>query len=163
MRYKDLEFHVFEEADIERVTPVMKAAFDEDTRRHLNRPSGGPDGYDDGQFLRKYALHPDSQAYTIMKNGDVIGAVILWIRQHQRNHLGCLFIAPEVQDLGLGLTVWQFIEQHYSETVKWSTETPGFSRRNHHFYVNKCGFKIVRIDQPKDAEESSYYMEKVMN
>lgn len=63
---------------------------------------------------------------------------------------------------GLGTHIWKYIENLYSDAVKWSTETPGFSKRNHNFYVNKCGFKIVRIENPKDLMEESYIMEKEM-
>ena len=38
--------------------------------------------------------------------------------------------------------------------------TPIFSRRNHNFYVNKCGFHVVRIEKPKDLEEGSFILEK---
>jgi len=31
----------------------------------------------------------------------------------------------------------------------WRTETSGFLRRNHNFYVNKCGFKTCKIQNPK--------------
>ena len=31
----------------------------------------------------------------------------------------------------------------YPETKVWETHTPLFEKRNIHFYVNKCGFKIV--------------------
>lgn len=81
--YKGLCFTPFEERDVEILTPIMKKAFDEDTRIHLNEPSGGPDGYDNGEFLRKYALHKDSQAYKISWNNKPVGAVIVWINKNK--------------------------------------------------------------------------------
>jgi hypothetical protein len=42
------------------------------------------------------------------------------------------------------------------------TEIPKFSKRNHHFYVNKCGFKIWKIENPKEWNEGQYLMEKPM-
>jgi len=30
----------------------------------------------------------------------------------------------------------------------WETHTPYFEKRNIHFYVNKCGFKIVEFFNP---------------
>lgn len=35
------------------------------------------------------------------------------------------------------------IEQAFPQTRVWETATPYFEKRNIHFYVNKCGFKIV--------------------
>ena len=158
--YKGLQFDDFYDKDVELLTPIMKRAFDEDAKRFLNEDTGGPDGYDNGDFLRKYALNKDSTAYKISKDGKPIGAIILWINKNHENFLGNMFIDPDLQDKGLGLTVWEFIESQYPDTKIWRTETPGFSKRNHNFYVNKCGFKIVRIDNPGDKYEESYFMEK---
>ena len=65
------------------------------------------------------------------------------------------------------LIIWNYIEQKYPQTKKWITDTPGFSYRNHHFYVNKCGFKIFHINDPKNRDSgeplSGYCMEKIMD
>ena len=158
-----LQFDMFSESDVEILTPIMKRAFDEDSRRHLNQPEGGPDGYDNGDFLRKYALHEHSDAYKISKDGAPIGAVILWINRNSNvNFLGTIFVDPPLQDQGVGLIIWNFIESKYPDTVIWRSETPGFSKRNHHFYVNKCGFHIVKIANPGNKLEESYHLEKVI-
>lgn len=160
--YGDLQFERFTEEDVDILTPIMKRAFDEDTQRHLNQPIGGPDGYDNGDFLRKYALNPASKAYKVSKDDKPIGAVIVWIKENNVNFLGNIFLDPEFQDKGLGLIIWKFIESKYPDTVKWYTDTPGFSRRNHNFYVNKCGFKVVKIKNPRDKYNETYILEKQM-
>ena len=157
-----LQFEQFESEDVELCTPIMQRAFDEDAKRHLNEDRGGPPGYDNGDFLRKWALHQESQAFKILKDGKPIGVIILWIYPNHENFLGTIFIEPALQDKGLGMLVWKFIEAEYPETVLWRTETPGFSKRNHHFYVNKCGFKIVQIKKPGNKYEEMYIMEKEM-
>ncbi|ULQ58772.1 GNAT family N-acetyltransferase [Brucepastera parasyntrophica] len=161
-QYNGLTFNIMRKEDIPELTAVMKRAFDEDSRRHLGEESGGPDGYDDGSFLRKWGLHPASSAWKIEKDGKLIGAVIVWVFSSRENKLGCMFIDPELQDKGLGRTVWKFIESEYPQTVTWRTETPGFSKRNHNFYVNKLGFKIVKIENPGDPRSEMYIMEKEM-
>ena len=59
----------------------------------------------------------------------------------------------------------------YPETKVWETTTPLFEKRNIHFYVNKCGFKIVEYLSEKylnpDEEglpggEDFFRFEKVM-
>lgn len=35
--------------------------------------------------------------------------------------------------------------KRYSETKVWRLITPYFEKRNIHFYINKCGFKIVEF------------------
>jgi len=39
--------------DIPERAPVMKRAFDDDSQKHLGKPWGGPEGYDDGGFFRR--------------------------------------------------------------------------------------------------------------
>lgn len=161
--YKGLRFEVLKKEDIDVLTEVMTRAFDEDSRIHLGEDKGGPEGYDNGDFLRKFALHKDSEAYTITSDSKAVGCVIVWINtKTQVNFLGCVFIDTELQNKGVGKAIWEFVEKQYPDTIKWCTETPAFSRRNHNFYVNKCGFHVVRIDHPMDLREGSFIMEKVM-
>ena len=68
----------------------------------------------------------------------------------------------------------QAIEEKYPETKVWETHTPYFEKRNIHFYVNKCGFKIVEYlnqyhmgshaseDKELPGGEDFFRFEKVM-
>ena len=47
---------------------------------------------------------------------------------------------------------WEEIEKKYPDTKVWETHTPYFEKRNIHFYVNKCGFKIVEFYNPHHPE-----------
>ena len=64
------------------------------------------------------------------------------------------------------------------ETKIWETHPPYYDKRNIHFYVNRCGFKIVEFFNPKHKdphqkgesagnipEENNYFFrfEKEMN
>lgn len=158
--YEGLRFSQFEENDIHDMTRIMKRSFDEDTRIHLNKEEGGPPGYDNGDFLREWALHEDSTAFKVELNAELIGMYIVWIFPNNENMLGTIFIDPEYQNLGIGLQIWKHIEQKYPNTKVWRTETPGFFKRNHNFYVNKCGFSIVKILSPGDMLDESYVLEK---
>ena len=44
----------------------------------------------------------------------------------------------------------------------WHTETPALSYRNHCFYVNTCGFHVVRISDQHSPEDAQFQMEKRM-
>lgn len=136
--------------DIPRLTEIMTRAFNKDSQMHLGR-NGGPDGYDDGSFLRRYGLEDDSCiAYTVLLDGRTAGAVLLWIDAAKRlGTLGCIFVDDSVQNQGLGVRIWCWVEQHYSQVRVWQTETPLFSHRDHYFYINKLGFHAVHIENPK--------------
>lgn len=162
--YRGLDFDEITEADIHLLTSIMKRAFDEDTRIHLGEESGGPPGYDNGDFLRKYALNKDSISYKISKDGKVIGAITLWINHStHENFLGNIFIDIDMENQGVGKKVWDFVESEFPNTKIWRTETPIFSRRNHNFYVNKCGFHVVKIENPKSVDEGYFVLEKRMD
>jgi GNAT superfamily N-acetyltransferase len=157
-----ITFKHFTNEDVSALTPLMKRAFDEDTRIHLSEPTGGPEGYDDGSFLKKWFLHPNASAYTIYDDETLIGGINLWIKPDHHNFLGCLFLDTAYENKGYGTRIWKQIEAMYPETVVWRTETPVFSKRNHVFYINKCGFKCIRIDHPRDVRNGSYILEKDM-
>lgn len=113
--------------------------------------------------LYKYAeAGGSSSSYCISLNEQLVGGVILWINENNHNFLGNIFIDPAYENRGLGIKVWNMIEKLYPDTEVWETETPVFSSRNHNFYVNKCGFHIVKIDNPKNRLEGQYKMQKVM-
>lgn len=157
-----IEFQPLTEEDIEQLTRIMTRAFDHDTRIHLGKEKGGPDGYDNGQCLRKWGLNSPTESFKVFLNGTLIGGVIVWIRENGRNYLGTIFIDPPFQGRGIGTKIWKLIESAYPDTKSWMTDTPGFAKRNHHFYVNKLGFEIIRIDNFGKQMEEMYIFEKKM-
>ena len=155
-----LVFRKFEENDVNLFAQMFKNAFDKDSQIHLGE-NGGPDGYENGEFLKKWYLHKDVTSYAVYKDNKPIGGIALWINENHENYLGNIFLDPDIQEYGFGLIIWKYIEQKFPETKIWRSETPGFSSRNHYFYVNKCGFKIVHIKDHKDKMKSIYCMEKI--
>ncbi|MCK4801966.1 MAG: GNAT family N-acetyltransferase [Anaerolineales bacterium] len=151
----ELIFLIIEEPDIPVLIPVMKRAFDDDARKHLGKESGGPPGYDDGEFFCTWLLpYQESVGYKITSCDQVIGGIIVWILPEGHNILGTIFVDPEYQDLGVGQQTWQFIEETYPETRSWRLGTPVWATKNHHFYV-KCGFKLVESDPLIPPEEDT--------
>jgi predicted acetyltransferase len=158
-----LVFSPIIEEDIEVLTKIMTRSFDEDARIHLGEGHrDGPPGYDTGQFLRKWALNTSSEAYKITLNEELIGACIIFINEDGNNHLGNIFIDSTIQNKGIGRKIWGMIEDKYPDTKKWHTETPGSSKRNHNFYINKCGFQLVKILHPGDLDMETYVLHKDM-
>jgi hypothetical protein len=73
------------------------------------------------------------------------GAVVVIDEISNQNALSFFFISTSRQSRGLGLQAWKAIEKAYPNTKSWETVTPYFEKRNIHFYVNRCGFKIVEF------------------
>ena len=103
---------------------------------------------------------PNSETYRIIADGRKVGGVILKInKETHRNELEILFVSPEEHSKGIGYSAWQAVEALHPQTLVWKTCTPYFEKRNIHFYVNKCGFKIDQFwceyFQPEHQVEDS--------
>ena len=124
---------------------------------------------DDGEIISRKTIErsidaPDSETYCIVVDGKNVGGVILKIdKETYHNELEILFTLPDEHSKGIGYGAWQAVEKLHPETVVWKTCTPYFDKRNIHFYVNKCGFKIDEFwceyfapthDLPNDEEHN---------
>lgn len=164
MLFENLEFLPMKKEDIEELTPIMKRAFDDDTRLHSDQTEGGPDGYDDGSFLLKWGIEANSLAYRVNLEGKAIGALILFLSPDgKEGFLGNIFVDSALIGHGYGSAMWRFVEQTYPDVEVWHTETPAVSYRNHCFYINKLGFHVVKVEGGRnEREDAQFCLEKDM-
>jgi len=149
--------------DLPELTRVMTRAFDHECQNFLGQEKGGPDGYDNGDFFRTWLFpYEQSKGFKIVRDGQLMGAYIIWILDEGKNILGTIFIDPDYQNQAIGAQAWQHIEDTYPETRSWTLETPSWSIRNHYFYETKCGFSKIGEKETPDHEGSSYVYRKVM-
>jgi hypothetical protein len=140
----ELAFEGISEQDIPELTEVMTRAFDDDTRKNLGKEKGGPPGYDDGEFLRKWVFsQKESRGYKILHEGRIVGAFIVFLYEGWRNTLGSIFVDPGYQDRGVATRAWEFIEATFPCPQGWRLETPSYAVKNREFYERKCGFRLV--------------------
>ena len=95
-----------------------------------------------------------------------VGGVVVNIDENtHHNWLDLFYLYPNKHGKGLGLQIWRNIESKYPKTKVWRLITPYFEKRNVHFYVNKCGFKIVKFfnkvhrDPDRPISELSFHDE----
>lgn len=94
-----------------------------------------------------------SEAFFAYYNGLRVGGVIVVINNHTNYHsLHLLYVNETNQNLGFGKKIWELIEKRYNHTHIWETHTPYYDKRNIHFYVNRCGFKIVEFFNPNHID-----------
>ncbi len=117
---------------------------------------------------------PGAEVLHIVRDGQRVGgAVVVIDRLTGKNALDLFFVAVGHEGQGIGRSAWNAIEARYPQTRVWTTHTPYFERRNIHFYVNTCGFRIVayyhaghpdphRDDQPALPGGGMFRFEKVM-
>lgn len=113
----------------------------------------------------------------LVQNSQRIGGVVLKTNtETQRNEVDFLYIKASAHGKGIGTKAWEAIEAAFPDTKVWELHTPYFEKRNIHFYVNKCGFKIVEFyhkgnpgpniegEEPESDEEYEFFrFEKVMS
>lgn len=120
-----------------------------------------------------------AEAYLAEVNGERVGGTIIVTESETKfGSLHLLYVRTGSQNAGYGLTIWKVIEELHPEIMLWETHTPYYDKRNIHFYVNRCGFKIVEFFNPKHKdphqtgdstgnipEENNYFFrfEKEMN
>ena len=102
---------------------------------------------EDGQIISRKTIEQsidNGTAYRIMKGDEKVGGVVVKVDGNQ-GELELLFTSPKVHSKGIGYAAWCEIENLYPEVKVWETVTPYFETRNIHFYVNRCGFHIIKF------------------
>lgn len=128
------------------------------------------------EVLDRAVSAPGAVALRILCDGKKVGGAVVTINAStHHNSLDLFFLKAGEQGRGLGLKAWLAIEKRFPDTLTWQTHTPYFERRNIHFYVNKCGFRIIEFfnkhhpdpNQPEEpgdlpGDEDAFQFEKVM-
>lgn len=98
-----------------------------------------------------------SEAYFAEVGGKRVGGIVVVVdAESGYNSLHLLYVRSDVQNAGYGYRIWRAMEMLHPETRIWETHTPYYDKRNIHFYVNRCGFKIVEFfnSRHKDPHQS---------
>ncbi|MBQ9359340.1 MAG: GNAT family N-acetyltransferase [Abditibacteriota bacterium] len=109
----------------------------------------------------------EGQAFRILADGRKAGGAVIRLRG-ERGFLELLFVAPALHSRSVGFAAWLEIEKRFPEVRVWETCTPYFEKRNIHFYVNRCGFRITEFfcsahPEPGCGEpDEMFRFEKVM-
>ena len=94
-----------------------------------------------------------AEAYFAEVDGKRVGGTIVVINEETGyNSLHLLYVKTGSQNVGYGYKIWCAIEELHPETKIWETHTPYYDKRNIHFYVNRCGFKIVEFFNAKHKD-----------
>lgn len=151
---------------IEKATPqdarilaeISRQSFDNDT--HYGAPGeGGPPGYDSPEWQKK--MMRIAAAYCkIVLDGQIVGGFILFRQGTDQIELGRIFIAPGVQNQGVGAEACSAMHELFPTVHRWTLGTPQWNKRNHHFY-EKMGYKKVG-EVPEGDGPAEFLYEKTL-
>lgn len=158
-KYEHLGFKKCEAEDIPDAAKLMFEVFrDELALYHL--PEKKFKKVDEEKLLTKYIVDYKATAYCVYIDDKFKGIVLYWVNSKEScGLLGEIYLATDVQNCGIGQTVWKFVLSKNPEIKTWRAETPLFARRALNFFVNKLGFKIIEIKKPKDELDSGVVFE----
>lgn len=131
------------------------------TMEDLPKNSDANDHDNDLPSIDGILERPEETPLLFYMDGRMVGGAVLIIKGDNNNILTLLFVDPTCFDKGIGYRAWMEIEKRYPQTKTWTTETPTFLRKNVTFYVNKCGFHIIRVNDPKN-DDSMFVFQKIM-
>jgi hypothetical protein len=153
------------------VTPMNSNNFDEakkmmetsfaTTLDDLPKKNNANDDNTDLPSIDGILEKPESTPLLFYLEGKMVGGAVLIINNDNNNILSLLFIDSNCLDRGIGYRAWLEIEKRYPQTKTWTTETPSCLMRNVHFYVNKCAFHIIKVNDPK-KNEPMFVFQKIM-
>jgi ribosomal protein S18 acetylase RimI-like enzyme len=90
-------------------------------------------------------------------NGRIVGSVRAYL-QDGTCHIGRLIVHPEFQNRGIGTSLMNRIEQHFSEARRYELFTGERSARNLYLY-QKLGYRIFRTARLTD-KATAVFLEK---
>lgn len=68
------------EEDLTELTEVMTRSFDDDSQKHLGLEKGGPPGYDNGEFFKKWLFpYKETNGHKMVVGEKIVGVAIVWI------------------------------------------------------------------------------------
>lgn len=129
----------------------MKEAFDAFAAQDATFPQDPSEPVISYEVIDESIDHPHAVSYWAIDDGQAVGGVVLNLdpAKPAGGEYDLLFVKVGAQNRDYGLNIIRVVEKRYPQIKTWSLYTPYIEMRNIHFYVNKCGFKIVEFFNAK--------------
>ncbi len=135
---------IADESELDKFKTDLQETFRISAEKEFGHTSDEPIPFDSD--IDESVKSAGAIVYQVLLNDNIVGGAIVSIDDvTQHNKLLLFFILTICHDRGIGYKAWKAIEEKHPETKVWETVTPYFEKRNIHFYVNKCGFKIAEF------------------
>ncbi len=141
--------------DVEALVKAEIAAFHHDSVLYPQVEIGGPPGYDSPDVMRRHIRR--NGCYKIMEDEQIIGGMVVYVKNTQHCHLDLIFIAPDYHNRGIGQQAMRFLEETYPQATRWTLDTPVWAVRNIYFY-EKLGY--VKTGEFDDGDITLIAFEK---
>ena len=106
----------------------------------------------------------DDPMFTVLAiyDGDTfVGGAIVEDKGEYEKDISIFFLIIEYQSKGIGKTALDMVEAYFPDARVFRLITPSQVVRNTVFYVNKCGYRIVKVvNFDKETNTADYIFEK---
>ena len=117
---------------------------------------------DRGEYdLRKVMDDPKYTVLGIYDDVRFVGGAIVEDRGKHVREIEIFFLIVEYQSKGIGKTALELVEAYFPETRVFRLITPSNVVRNVVFYVNKCGYRVIKVvGYDRETNMGDYVFEK---
>lgn len=106
---------------------------------------------------------PGTAPLAAYRGGQMIAGAVVSFGTGGHNILELLWVDPDRIDSGIGSFLWNMIERSYPLAKSWETMIAACLPRNVYFYVNKCGFHVIKVEfEDGDRSRCMYHLRKEM-
>ena len=158
----NLKIEILKTEEIELFERTRDSAFEVHAKYFKDGILPGP-AEDDKEFDLNVLI--DKSDYTVLSIYDgqtFIGGATVQALDNQVYEIFEFFIAVEYQNKGIGKNALELVENYFENARIFRLITPSQVVRNAVFYVNKCGYHIVKVvDFNKEDNCADYVFEKV--
>ena len=158
----NLEIQLLTREEIDLFNKADEAAFNVHARYFPDGIVPGAAEDDRGEYdLKKVMDDPKYTVLSIKDNGRFIGGAIVEETGKHSREIEIFFLIVEYQSKGIGKEALALVEDYFPDTKVFRLITPSNVVRNTVFYVNKCGYRIVKVvDFDREANTADYVFEK---
>ena len=146
-------------ADTKELEEIYSSSFESNAAFFPDDMEEDDDGEEDFSFESAITMSKKT-VLGFWENARLIGGAVISQDVCEINLLERLFILPEKQGKGYGYRAWMEIEKMYPCIREWRLRTPTCLINNVCFYVNKCGFSIVRVEDMGNDGVGMYVFSK---
>ncbi|WP_058302166.1 GNAT family N-acetyltransferase [Gorillibacterium timonense] len=146
--------------DAAKLASIQQEAFDRECKQYGREAVGGPTGYADEEWQKSmmaeghyFIISEVKEAVGAQTDSIIGGAIVFPDRERLSCHVGRIFLHPDKQNHGYGLTAMLALEHEFPWAVRWDLDTPDWELKNHRFYL-RCGYQKIR------ETNGFYYYEK---
>ena len=158
----NLKVQQLKEDEVDFFSKAEEASFNVHARYFPGGIVPGAAEDDRGEYdLHKLMNDPKSTVLSIYDDDRFIGGAIVEDKGQTVKEIEIFFLIVEYQSKGIGKTALELVEDCFPDAGIFRLITPSNVVRNVVFYVNKCGYKVVKVVRyDRDTNTADYVFEK---